>query len=346
MKNIKLNNLFNDYAKGNLESRDKILEHFKSNIEEVAESFYNLGFSKDEVLNLAYEGFYLYLEKYIKTNSSSKNFYNYYKKRIYLYLNYKINGGNIKLSENDRLEILFNKYRSGDLTARDRIFEKYLKAALNEAKDFFDLGVDNEDIIGYTHEILLETILYYRDISDSQKFARDWKKHLRHKLINFIKIELDLPCKLKNKQDLIKLLKTKRDLIKESKILGNSIENNVLEIGGIESLIMLPMIGELRSEIVDPEVSYIYRELQNEIFDEITSSLKATYKRIFYLLFFKNYHQREIGDLYGISKAAISMKKKTIIKKIKERNLQYLIDLSESKDSLEEEYCKLLAKIK
>lgn len=62
------------------------------------------------------------------------------------------------------LKDLMNKYRNGDISARDEIFNRYKEIAEKIAKQYENCGIEYEEILQQAYMGVLEAIEKYKDL--------------------------------------------------------------------------------------------------------------------------------------------------------------------------------------
>lgn len=318
----KINVLFEECKQGNKEAIVRICERYAPKIEEIARDYCNLGISSEVVYAYAYKGFLTYLEKCVSNNWSIRSFYIDFRRSLNKYLTIKV------LENEGEVVLLFNEYKNGDLTARDKIFEMYKSKAEKIAKEYCDLGLENEEIFEYSYEILLELIYEYKDKDNILSFVRKWERLFESKLIICILREIDSSY-LYMKNDIIDFLKNKISL------LNLPINQALLRKSGL-GLEKTETIGIQHVSMPDLTSSCIYKCLQEDLVN-IVSRAHLTEKemKMFQLMYIEGKSASEIKDIFGVSKQAIFTMKNTVIRKISERCLNNLREFANAKDSVD-----------
>lgn len=82
----------------------------------------------------------------------------------------------------DKLDILFEKYKNGSIEARNKIFERYMPYVEKIAEMYKDLGLDKEDIIQSGYEGLLTAIERF-DEKTKSNFSQGVERYIVNSIL-------------------------------------------------------------------------------------------------------------------------------------------------------------------
>lgn len=230
---------------------------------------------------------------------------------------------------------LFKAYQNNhDLTARDKLVEKYLYVAEILAKKFVGRGIEYDDLFQVASLALFKGIERF-DLSLGLEFTTfitptitgEIKNYFRDKsrLIKLPRKLSQLSGEIRKKKNEIFAATGKKPTVKELSLALGISEEDILraqEVGGTVSLDSAPDTGEEESSRYDyiPDKRDFFEDFENK--ESVSAAIKELpemERRLIALRFGEELSQAETAKRLGVSQMFVSRMERKILSKLKER---------------------------
>jgi len=238
----------------------------------------------------------------------------------------RIGGKFMFVSKNgETIQNYVDLYKQGDKSYRDKIIVFYKERLESVISEYYNLGVDKDDLVSSFYEGLLLAIDKLSDLkvpNVSRYFYYNIRTSIESNILAYYGIYL-IDSSYKINSNIINVLKARRDLKKILKRVPSSIE--ISEYTGINLDKVSKILNFLfKSDVqVDNEINlelenyYYDTQLVSRTKDIIDKFLNEEEKKVFYLLFEKDLTLIEIGRVLNVSKQRVFQIKEKIEEKIR-----------------------------
>ena len=234
----------------------------------------------------------------------------------------------------DRNSILLEEYKSGDISARDKLCEENMGLVWNIVKRFSKSGVEAEDLAQTGTMGLLKAIDNF-DPSFDVKFSTYAVPMIIGEIRRFLRddglIKVSRSVKqnaykgYQAREELSKVLNREPTLTEISEKCGVSVEELVeaFEATASPESINREAYSDSNEEFADKlKASDDEERIVNKIaVENILRGLKPRERQILVLRYFKGKTQQEIAPIVGVSQVQVSRIEKKVFEKIREKEL-------------------------
>ncbi len=226
---------------------------------------------------------------------------------------------------------LMISYQQGDINARDILFEHYKSYAEKIAKNYYGLGIENEDILSAAHEGLLIILEELKSKPD----VKNYNSYFNINILSSIAEEILANIMVKNinvsKTKIIHLLKQilRKDISEKEKLKYRKILKYL-----IKSENKLENLDIVKKGVIDTENIVISEMLFQEIIKIINeSNLTVKQKYVLmhkYFIDFKT--NKTLSSSLKVSISYINYLEKLSLSKIRVRCKKIFLDYADSLD--------------